>query len=99
MDEVLQIALIGSGVMGEAFIAGLLRNQLAGGSQIIASDPLKDRRSLLQEKYSIRTTGRNVEASQSASVIILAVKPQHLDRVLSDLHAQLKENTLVLSIV
>ena len=99
MNDVLEIALIGSGVMGEAFIAGLLRNHLASGQQIIASDPLKDRRSVLEEKYAIRTTAKNADSVQTVRVVIIAVKPQHLDRVLMDLQGKLNDNTLVLSIV
>ncbi len=95
----MKIALIGSGVMGEAFIAGLLRNHLADAKQITASDPLKERRQALEDKYGILTVGKNVEAIQTADVVILAVKPQHLDKVMADLHGKLNGNTLILSIV
>jgi len=95
----MKIALIGSGVMGEAFIAGLLRNHLADAKQITASDPLKERRQALEDKYGIRTVGKNVEAIQTADVVILAVKPQHLDKVMADLHGKVNGNTLILSIV
>ena len=95
----MEIALIGSGVMGEAFIAGLLRNKLADAKQIVASDPLKERRQALEEKYGIRTAARNVEAVSTADVLILAVKPQHVDKVISDLHGNIPDRTLVLSIV
>ncbi|MCE5209706.1 MAG: pyrroline-5-carboxylate reductase [Chloroflexi bacterium] len=95
----MKIALIGSGVMGEAFIAGLLRNHLADAKQITASDPLKERRQALEDKYGILTVGKNVEAIQTADVVILAVKPQHLDKVMADLHGKVNGNTLILSIV
>ncbi len=95
----LTIALIGSGVMGEAFIAGLLRNELARGDQIIASDPLEARRQALEEKYGIKTSKENASAIEYADVIIIAIKPQHLEKVLSDLRKKVRPGALILSIV
>ena len=95
----LSIALLGTGVMGEAFIAGLLRNDLARGDQIIASDPLQTRRDTLEALYGIRTHHENAAAVQSADVVIVAIKPQHLEKVLADLKQKVKPGTLVLSIV
>jgi len=76
-----------------------LRNHLADAKQITASDPLKERRQALEDKYGILTVGKNVEAIQTADVVILAVKPQHLDKVMADLHGKVNGNTLILSIV
>jgi len=99
MDQSLEIALIGSGVMGKAFIAGLLHEKLATGKQIIASDPLETRRQELEEKFGVRTTSLNADAACKADVILVAVKPQHLGQVLADLKGKLKKDALVLSIV
>lgn len=99
MESKLEIALIGAGVMGEAFIAGILRKELADGKQITASDPLERRRSELEERYHVQTVSQNSDAVCKADLVILAVKPQHLDRVLDDLRDKIKEHALVLSIV
>jgi pyrroline-5-carboxylate reductase len=75
------IATIGSGVMAEAMIAGLLRGRLVEPGQVIASHPRADRRDELERLYSIRTTGSNTEAVAGADVVLLAIKPQMLGRV------------------
>src|SRR5262245_732517 len=80
------ISFIGSGVMGEAMISGLLTKKVVAPSQIITADPLPDRLADLEERYGVRTTGSNQEAARDADVLILSIKPQGLDSVMRDLH-------------
>ena len=75
------IATVGSGVMAEAMIAGLLRGRLVEPSQVIASHPRSERREALERDYAIRTVSSNVEAVEAADVILLGIKPQMLSRV------------------
>ena len=99
MEKNTKITLIGSGVMGEAFIAGLLRNKVADPSQIMASDPLSTRRAALESEYGITTFPKNAQAVSQADVVIIATKPQFVEKVFSDLKDQIKENAVVISIV
>lgn len=99
MEESKKIALIGSGVMGEAFIAGLLKNELATSEQIYVSDPLESRREELYARYGVGTNPDNAAIASQADLVILAIKPQHLNRVLRDLKNEIKPDALVLSIV
>ena len=78
------IATVGSGVMAEAMIAGLLRGQqgqLVQPDQVVASHPRAERREALEREYGIRTVADNVEAVRGADVILLGIKPQMLERV------------------
>ena len=93
------IALIGSGNMGEAIIAGLLRNGLTTADHIHAADPLPDRVADLQARYGIRPFTDNTAAAQDADVVILAVKPQKLKKTLEGLRGKFSSQALVLSIV
>jgi pyrroline-5-carboxylate reductase len=93
------IALIGSGVMGESLVGGMLRKEITPPDQIHASDPLFDRVAELQTKYAITPFTDNVAAVKSADVVILSVKPQRLDKVLAGLQNHIPERALVLSIV
>ena len=49
------IATVGSGVMAEAMIAGLLRGKLVDPQQVVASHPRAERREHLEREYGIRT--------------------------------------------
>ena len=93
------IATIGSGVMAEAMIAGLLRGEQVTPDRIVASHPRGDRRARLESDYGIRTTDANVTAVKGADIVVLAIKPQMLARVGRELAPALKEDQLVLSIL
>jgi pyrroline-5-carboxylate reductase len=93
------IAFIGSGVMAEAMIKGLLREALVTPAQIVASGPRPGRGQELFDRYGVCTTTDNVEAAQGAQVVVLSVKPQVLCRVLEDLVGHVSSEALVLSIV
>jgi pyrroline-5-carboxylate reductase len=95
----LRIAVIGAGVMGEAMIGGLLKQQLVAPEQIVATEPREERRVEIERQYGVRVTDDNVEAAHWAQVAIFSVKPQTLPKVLPELRGALKEGELVLSIV
>ncbi|HYJ88474.1 MAG TPA: pyrroline-5-carboxylate reductase [Pyrinomonadaceae bacterium] len=107
-----RLAFIGCGVMAEAIIAGLLRNNLVSSEQIVGSHPRAARREELQTKYSIRMFESNREAALAAhpaelingtertgALVILAVKPQRLGKVLTELKGAIHREQLVVSIV
>lgn len=93
------IATVGSGVMAEAMIAGLLRSEAVAPERIIASHPRSDRRSELISSYGIRTVEDNASAVENADVIVLAIKPQMLVRVGREIRNAMKDGKLVISII
>ena len=99
MLEQKTIAFIGSGVMAEAMIKGLLRQGLVTPGQIVASGPRPERGQELFDRYDVHTTTDNVEAASGADVVVLSVKPQVLCRVLEELGGHVDSKALVFSIV
>lgn len=99
MLEQSKIAFVGSGVMAEAMIKGLLRQGLVIPSQIKASGPRPERGQELFDRYAVHTTTKNVEAVTGAEIVILSIKPQVLCPVLEELGGQVSSGALVLSIV
>jgi pyrroline-5-carboxylate reductase len=93
------IATIGSGVMAEAMIAGLLRGDQVSPEQIIASHPRADRRSELISSYGIKTVEDNASAVEHADVVVLAIKPQMLVRVGREIAGAMSDGKLVISII
>jgi len=92
-----RIAFIGAGNMGEALIKGLL----AGGvrpEQLIATDVRTDRLETIRKAYRIDTLTNNREAVTKAQILLLAVKPQVMNAVLTDLNGTVVEDHLILSI-
>ena len=93
------IATVGSGVMAEAIIAGVLRGRLVAPSQIVASHPRAERRQELAAAHGVRTVASNAEAIEGADVVILAIEPQMLGRVGRDIGPHLRRGQLVISIL
>jgi pyrroline-5-carboxylate reductase len=93
------IATIGSGVMAEGMIAGLLRGRLVDAEHLVASHPRADRRDALASAHGIRTVASNVEAVRGADIVLLAIKPQMLGRVGREIRPALQSGQLVISIL
>jgi pyrroline-5-carboxylate reductase len=93
------LGVIGTGVMAEAMIAGVLDRKLLPASGIVASHPRPERRAFLQEKCGIETTASNEEAARRGDVVVLAIKPQVMPRVLAELRPALAPQKLVISII
>ena len=95
-----RIAFIGSGVMGEAMVKGLMDKELLAAQRVIASDPRPERIADLSERYGIQVTGDNVAAAKDRDIVVLSVKPQVLGEVLKELGGGvIRPDALVLSIV
>ncbi len=93
------VAFVGAGVMGEAMIKGLLRQQALEPRSITAADPRADHLEALRQRYGIHTTTDNVAAAQSADALVLSVKPQVMGKVLAELKGQVDSLSLIVSIV
>ena len=93
------IATVGSGVMAEAMIAGILRGGLVEADQIVASHQRAERREHLDRTYGIRTVASNVDAVDGADVILFGIKPQMLARVGREIGPHLRRGQLVLSVL
>jgi len=82
-----KFGLIGGGVMGEALLSRLIAQKIYQPSDVIVSEPQAQRREVLQQQYGVEVTGDNSQAAQVTEVLLLAVKPQILDTIISDLAA------------
>lgn len=95
----LQVSFIGSGVMAEAILQGLLRRQLVAAERITCADPFPARCDDLRGRFGVNTTLSNLDAVAAADLILLSVKPQVLLEVMRELRGHLKPEALVVSIV
>lgn len=93
------IAFIGSGVMAEAMIKGLLTQKLLTGEQIAAADPREDRGAELTSRYGLRFTTDNAAAVEKADIIVISTKPQVVGQVFHSLNGRGSRAGLVLSIL
>jgi len=95
----MRVGIVGAGVMAEAMIGGLLADRAVAPDALTASHPRRDRRETLTQRYGIQAVGSNAEAARDAEIVVLAVKPQMLGRVMRELAPKLSADQVVLSIV
>ncbi len=93
------LAFIGSGMMAEAMIKGMLNQKLIEPEHIIASGPRPERAQELRGRYGIRATTDNCAAARASQIVVLSVKPQTLPKVLPEIRGAMAEDDLVISIV
>jgi len=92
------IAFLGAGNMAEALMKGLLRAHVALPSEIICTDKRGERGPELTHKYGVRFEKENLAAVRAASIVVLSVKPQAMNKLLEEIKPGLDESKLVISI-
>ncbi|MCY1079477.1 pyrroline-5-carboxylate reductase [Archangium lansingense] len=92
------LGFIGGGVMAEALIGAVIGSCLAAPGAILVGEVDEDRRRVLREQHGVEVTADNLAAA-AAELVVLAVKPQQLGAVLQQLRGQLREDTIVVSII
>ena len=93
-----RVGLVGTGNMGEALIHGLLYGHLCRPDQILCSDVRPERLKAIREKYEVKGTAHNTEVVKQSDIIILAVKPQILKKVVDEIAKYLDLSKLIISI-
>jgi pyrroline-5-carboxylate reductase len=88
-------AIIGTGVMGEALLAGFMRAGMPK-SEFIATSRRADRSEEIAQKYGVQVLP-NSEAVAKADVVLLMVKPQDMPTVLGEIAPTLSKGALVIS--
>lgn len=93
-----KIGFLGAGNMAGALIKGLLHSGTVTSAQIQASDVREERLVELGNEHGILTTKDNSKLAEWADVVVLAVKPQVIDKVLVPMGKALSPHSLVISI-
>ena len=91
-----QLAVLGAGVMGETLISGLIR---AGRpvQDLLVSERRPERAAELRERYGVESVS-TVEAARKADTLVLVVKPQDMDELLTEVAPELRPGQLVVSL-
>lgn len=89
------VAVLGTGKIGEALLSGMIR---AGWrpSNLLVTTRRSDRAEELRDRYGVDAV-TNAEAAKRADILILAVKPQDMGRLLDELAPHLTADRLVIS--
>ena len=92
------IGFTGTGNMGEALIAGLLKAKFTTPSQIMAFDADEERLRFIEKKYRIKKASDNSHLASQCDPLLLCVKPQSMKEVIEDMADSLDPSKLLISI-
>lgn len=95
----LRLAFIGTGVMAESMIAGVLARNLVPTSGIVGSHPRDDQRHRFRQSHGIDMVESNREAVADADIVLLTIKPQVLRSVMHQLAGRLTPDQVVVSVI
>ena len=85
--------------MAEAIVHGVLAGELAAPEDIAIGEPVAERRAFLKGEFGVLPVADNLEAAVGSDLVVLAVKPQDLGPVLTQLKGSLGPEQAALSIV
>jgi pyrroline-5-carboxylate reductase len=85
--------------MGEAILATVQDKGLSSKETTVISDLSEPRRQYLGQKYGVSVTDNNRQAIASAEVVVLAIKPQNLTEITTELNGRFQSSQLVISII
>ncbi len=92
-----RVAFLGAGNMGAAIMRGLLRAGLPA-AQLSATVRREERRAEVERTWGVQATLDNLQAARDAEVLVLSVKPQALDRLLTTIAPAVDHSKLIISV-
>jgi pyrroline-5-carboxylate reductase len=93
-----RIGFIGAGKMATALARGIVQAGLASSGSLTASDVVLEAREKLRKETGARVTDSNADVLRSSDVVVLAVYPQVLLKLLPELAPHVSDNHLIVSI-
>lgn len=94
----MKIGFIGLGNMADAMIAGMLQRDIVKPADIIGCAKTSATREKMKTKYDICVSGKNADVASQSDILILAVKPQFMEEVISEIRDAVSLQTLIISI-
>lgn len=90
------IAVLGAGVMGEVFVAGLIRGGTPA-ARIVISEKREDRAREVAQAHGVHALPA-IDAVREATTVLILVKPQDMADLLAEIAGHLADGTVVVSL-
>lgn len=94
----LKIGFLGAGKMATALAQGFVNAKLVKAGQLLAADPFDGARKQFTAATGAKTAATNAAVANSASVIVLATKPDQVAAALAEISGAFTQNHLLISI-
>nr|WP_026834450.1 pyrroline-5-carboxylate reductase [Eubacterium xylanophilum] len=95
----MMLGFIGCGNMATAMMTGIIGKGTFSKEEIIAADKSEAATEKISNALGVKTTGDNAEVAKAADVLVIAVKPFHLEAAINEIKDHIKSDALIISIV
>lgn len=93
-----KIGFIGGGAICEALLGGLITKEIVDPRMISVHDVAAERLQYLKQRFDVHTQENGKLVAQNSDILFLTVKPQVMGKVLPEIGAQVRSQTLVVSV-
>jgi len=97
--EARTLAVLGAGKAGEALIAGVLSSGWREPGEIVATARHEERVDEIAERHGVRGTLSNGEAVRGAGIVVVSVKPQDIEELLTEISGIVTSDQTLVSLV
>ena len=94
----MKLGFIGCGNMAGAIMGGIIKKGIFKPEEIIGADVFAPTREKAQATYGINITESNLEVVEKSEVIVLAVKPQFYEAVITEIKDKVTDEKIVITI-
>ena len=98
MKKNMKIGFLGAGNMAEALMKGLIQSKLLSPTNAIASDISLKRRKYISSTLKVKTSENNKDVVKHSEIVFIAVKPNVVELLLTEVGQFISSKQLVISI-
>lgn len=92
------LGFIGAGNMASALIKGLLESGVYDREHLLAADKDENALKKVSAGFGVKCYPSNLEVASACLIVVLAVKPQHIQEALEEMKEAITDRHLILSI-
>ncbi|MGH2706833.1 MAG: pyrroline-5-carboxylate reductase family protein, partial [Actinomycetota bacterium] len=92
------LAILGCGKIGEILVSGLLASGWRRPEEIVVTARREERVAELVARHGLRATRSNPEAAADARTLVISVKPQDMEALVSEIAEEVTTDHLIISI-
>ena len=97
-EAIMRLGFIGCGNMATAMMKGIIENQILDNGQIIGSDVSETSTEKAKNTLGITVTNDNKKVVEESEIIVLSIKPQYYESVISEIKNSVKADQIVVTI-
>ena len=94
----MKLGFIGTGNMAGAIMGGVIKSNVFKPEEIIGADLFAPGREKVKALYGINVTDSNKEVIEKAEVVIISVKPQYYESVISEIKELVRPEQIIVTI-